>query len=144
MRKTTLLCSLALVLAAVSLGNPSAISLKDDLPTSGDGFDRAETLVVNLNKRAGSSGYYLLEGLRFVETMDHDLLKALRQVQEVDKTYAKLRGKPDNKYLEVTALKIEKAIASNTQLRADLRDAYSELKDQIKDTLIMDAGLKKN
>ncbi len=135
---------MALVLAAVSLGNPSAISLKDDLPTSGDGFDRAETLVVNLNKRAGSSGYYLLEGLRFVETMDHDLLKALRQVQEVDKTYAKLRGKPDNKYLEVTALKIEKAIASNTQLRADLRDAYSELKDQIKDTLIMDAGLKKN
>src|SRR5271156_4960381 len=114
MRKTTVLWSLALSLMAVTLGNPSAFSLKDDLPLSGEGFDRAQTLVVNLNKRAGSSGYYLLEGLRFVDTMDHDLLKSLRQVQEVEKTYAKLRGKPDNKYMETTQLKIEKAIASNS------------------------------
>src|SRR5271163_1992705 len=123
MRKTTVLWSLALSLMAVTLGNPSAFSLKDDLPLSGEGFDRAQTLVVNLNKRAGSSGYYLLEGLRYVETMDHDLLKALRQVQAVDKTFAKLRGRPDDKHFEVTELKIEKAIASNTQLREDLRDA---------------------
>jgi len=38
-----------------------------------------------LNKKQVLSGYYLLEGLRFVDTMDHDILKSLRQVQAVEK-----------------------------------------------------------
>ncbi|MFY0022354.1 hypothetical protein ABTQ05_20730, partial [Acinetobacter baumannii] len=86
-----------LACVAATFANPSALSLKEDAAAP-EGLDRAQTLVVNLNKRVGSSGYYLLEGLRYVETMDHDILKALRQVQAVDGTFAKLRGVPDDKH----------------------------------------------
>ena len=123
-----------LACTAIFTAKPTALSETDATA----GFDRAQTLVINLNKKVGSSGFYMLEGLRFVETMDHDLLKSLRQVQEVERTYAKLRGKPDNRYFELTEVKIEKAISSNTALRDDLRDAYSQLKAQIKDTIVMD------
>jgi hypothetical protein len=133
------LLPLTVVLASVCAlsGRPEALSLRTEAASDG-GFDRAQTLVVNLNKKQGSSGYYLLEGLRFVDTMDHDILKALRQVQAVEKTYAGLRGHSDSRYFELTELKIEKAIASNASLRTDLRDAYTQLKNQIKDTLVMD------
>ena len=134
MQKQVLPVAVILACCLAFIGKPDAMSESADTP----GFDRAQTLVVNLNKKVGSSGYYLLEGLRFVDTMDHDLLKSLRQVQEVEKTYAKLRGKPDNRYFELTEVKIEKAISSNTALRDDIRDAYSQLKAQIKDTLVMD------
>src|SRR4051812_314801 len=50
-------------------------------------MDRAQTLVYNLNRVAGSTGFYLLQDIRNLDTMDHDLTKALRQVQEVDKTF---------------------------------------------------------
>jgi hypothetical protein len=134
------LIPVALVLACTALfaGKPDAMSFKQEA-SADSGFDRAQTLVINLNKKQGSSGYFLLEGLRFVDTMDHDILKALRQVQAVEKTYAGSRGHADNRYFELTEIKIEKAIASNIALRDDLRDAYSQLKAQIKDTLVMDA-----
>jgi len=125
-----------LACSAIFFGKPDALSKQDAAADSG--FDRAQTLIVNLNKKPESAGFFLLEGMRFAETMDHDILKALRQVQAVEKTYAGLRGRPDSRYFEVTEIKIEKAIASNDALRADLRDAYSQLKAQIKDTLVMD------
>ncbi len=134
MQRKLIPVALVLACSALFIGKPDALSESADAP----GFDRAQTLVINLNKKVGSSGYYLLEGLRFVDTMDHDLLKSLRQVQEVEKTYAKLRGKPDNRYFELTEVKIEKAISSNIALRDDIRDAYSQLKAQIKDVLVMD------
>lgn len=143
MQKKLIPIAVALACTAVFTGKPNAMSFKQEAVESG--FDRAQTLIVNLNKKQGSSGYYMLEGLRYVDTMDHDILKALRQVQAVEKTYAGLRGHADNRYFELTEIKIEKAIASNIALRDDLRDAYSQLKAQIKDTLVMDeASAKKN
>lgn len=141
MRKgyTYLLCSL--IGASLFLLGPDAKSIKQDA-VPGEHFDRAQTLVINLNRVQGSSGWYLLEGMKCCKTMDHDLLKALRQVQEVDKTFGKLRGRPDSKHMETTAIKIEKTIQSNEQLNSDLMDAYEELKAQIKDTLVTDEKLK--
>jgi hypothetical protein len=137
MRKSQNLVVVSLVIAGFFLANPLAQSAKQSqLP--GESFDRAQNLIVNLNKVQGSSGYYLLEGLRFCETMDHDLLKALRQVQEVDKKYGSLRNSPDSRHLQETAIKIDRAIQANSQLNSDLRDAYSELKAQIKETLAVD------
>jgi hypothetical protein len=127
--------------AAVFLINPDAKSIKQEA-VPGENFDRAQTLIVNLNRVQGSSGWYLLEGLKCCKTMDHDLLKALRQVQEVDKTFARLRGRPDSKHLDTTEIKLEKAIQSNQQLTSDLLDAYDELKAQIKETLVTDEKLK--
>jgi hypothetical protein len=137
MRKSHNLVVLSLVITGFFLANPLAQSAK---PSQGpdESFDRAQTLIVNLNKVQGSSGYYLLEGLRFTETMDHDLLKALRQVQEVDKKYGSLRNNPDSRHLQETAIKIDRAIQANTNLISDLKDAYTELKAQIKETVAVD------
>ncbi len=136
MQKKLIPIAVLLACTVIFSGKPDAMS-KQDAPAD-SGFDRAQTLIINLNKKPESSGFFLLEGLRFADTMDHDILKALRQVQAVEKKYAALRGKPDSRYFELTEIKIEKAIASNDALRADLRDAYSQLKAQIKDTLVMD------
>lgn len=143
MRKSFSLLVLGLVSTAFFVGNPDARSMKED-KVPGENFDRAQTLIVNLNRVKDSSGYFLLEGLRCCQTMDHDLLKALRQVQEVDRTYGKLRNRPDSHHLEETAIKIDRAIQANTQLNSDLRDAYTELKAQITETLAVDEEIKKH
>lgn len=107
-------------------------------PISAEEFDRAQNMVVNLNRVAGSTGFYLLKDIREVKEMDHDLGKALFQVQEVDKTYAKLRGRPDEKFLEAVAIKIQKVQQSRALYEEDLKDAYTQLKSSIQDTMMTD------
>jgi len=106
-------------------------------------YDRAQNLVINLNTQVGSSGFYLLKCLSDVKTIDHDLGKAGFQVEQVDKTYAKLRGRPDDRYLSAVNIKIQKAIETRRQLEMDIRDAYEQLKDSIQDTIITDEERKK-
>lgn len=134
--------SLSLILLFLNV-QPSSSIFKAKASTDKDNFDRAQNLVINLNRVEGSSGWYLLEGMRFCRDMDHHLTKAMRQVQEVDSTYARLRGRPDNKYLDTTAIKIDRAIQANQQLNADLKDAFAELKAQIQETIVLDPGSKK-
>lgn len=106
-------------------------------------FDRAQTLVYNLNHVANSTGFYLLQDIRGIDTMDHDLTKALRQVQEVDKTFNRLRGNPDKRNLEAVTIKIEKALNSRAIFEEDLKDAYLTLKSSIEETLVSDPGKHK-
>jgi len=118
----------------------SALAVASMYAATDPNFDRAQKLVLNLNKVAGSSGFYLLKSMREIDVADHDLTKALRQVEEVEKTYARLRGRPDDKFLETTQIKIQKAMQSRNQYEEDLRDAYSQLKADIQHTLLMDQG----
>src|ERR1700733_15398610 len=67
-------------------------------------FDRAQNVIVNLNKMQGSAGWWLLQDIRKMQTMDHDLGKARFQIEEADKLYAKLRGRPDDRYLGTVQL----------------------------------------
>jgi hypothetical protein len=87
---------------------------------------------------AKSTGYYLLQDIREVKEMDHDLGKALFQLLEVDKSYAHLRGRPDEKFLEAVAIKIQKAQQSRALYEEDLKDAYTQLKSSIEDTMMTD------
>jgi len=128
MRKTFLLIPLtAVVFSALTV----PISAEEK-------FDRAQTMVVNLNKVEGSTGYFLLKDIREVKEMDHDLGKALFQVQEVDKSYAKLRGRSDERFLEAVAIKLQKVQQSRALYEEDLRDAYTQLKSSIEDTMMTD------
>jgi hypothetical protein len=132
MRKTFLLVALtATVFSALSV----PISAEEK-------FDRAQNMVVNLNQVAGSTGFYLLKDIREVKEMDHDLGKALLQVQEVDKSYARLRGRKDERFLEAVAIKIQKAQNSRSLYEEDLKDAYSQLKSSIQDTMMTDQERK--
>jgi hypothetical protein len=101
-------------------------------------FDRAQTMLINLNHTRGSTGYYLLESDRVAKLMVRNLQKSLYQIQEVEKTYARSRGKPDDKVLASVSAKISLAQQTAQQLDDQLHDAFSELKESIKDTLIQD------
>lgn len=130
--------------SVVAFGVPTFAEKPAAAPPS-DAFskmDRAQTLVYNLNRVAGSTGFYLLQDIRNVDTMDHDLTKALRQVQEVDKTFGRLRGNPDKRNLEAVSIKIEKALNSRAIFEEDLKDAYTTLKSSIQETLVNDAPAK--
>ena len=71
-----------------------------------------------------------------------DLTKALHQLEEVDKAYAKSRGKPDSRYLEGTKLKLINATRSAEKLHEELWDTYLDLKKSISETLVIDEGKK--
>lgn len=101
-------------------------------------FDRAQTMLINLNHTKGSAGYYLLESDRVAKLMVRSLQKCINQVQEVEKTYGRSRGKPDDKVLATATLKISLAQQTAQQLDEQLRDAFQELKASIKDALILD------
>jgi hypothetical protein len=101
-------------------------------------FDRAQNLVVNLNKVQGCAGWYLLQDIRKVQEMDHDLGKAHFQIEEADKNYAKLRGKPDDRYLSTLTMKVEKAQQDRKMLEDDLHEAFDQLRTSIKEVLMTD------
>lgn len=150
MRNLSLAANLFALAAVTVLATCTPTKADKPAPSSSssDAFsnmDRAQVLVYNLNRAAGSTGYYLLQDIRNIGEMDHDLTKALRQVQEVDKTFGRLRGTPDSRRMEAVTIKIEKALNSRAIFEEDLRDAYSTLKVTIKDTLVNDvpAGKKK-
>lgn len=140
MRNLSLALNL-LALSALAVLAFSAPTNAEKPTVSSDSFsnmDRAQTLVYNLNHAANSTGFYLLQDIRNIGEMDHDLTKALRQAQEVDKTFNRLRGNPDKRNLEAVTIKIEKALNSRAIFEEDLRDAYTTLKASIKDTLVND------
>lgn len=74
--------------------------------------------------------------------MSRDLDRALNQVVEVDKTYAKSRHKPDSRYLENVCLKLTVARQTANQLKDQLSDAFAELKESIEQTIITDSNFK--
>ncbi|HEY9776776.1 MAG TPA: hypothetical protein V6C81_23635 [Planktothrix sp.] len=131
----------------ITLGAALAMVVTHKTPATAEDepkLDRALTLVVNLNKMEGSAGWYILQDIRSAKLIDHDLLKAHHQVEEVDHTYAKLRGRPDDKFLSAVTLKLEKAEATRAQLEEDLHDCFDQLRTSIQDVLVMDEkALKK-
>lgn len=136
MHKSSIYLPIALVLAVSS----AALADKPGEPLAQ--LDRAQSLVMNLNRVPQSTGFYLLQDLREIKGMDHDLTKALNQAREVDKTYARLRGKPDERHLEAVCIKIEKALNARALLEEDLKDAYTTLKSSIQETMVSDEALK--
>ncbi len=98
--------------------------------------DRHETMVMNLKLGNGSAGFYLIEALRLSRDVEKDLRKAIAQIREVDRSYAKSRGKPDSRYLEPSTLKIARCQERTIELNNDIKEAFDVLKEDIKDTLM--------
>jgi hypothetical protein len=131
----------ALILSAVAvcaLAHKSFAKITSDEPK----YDRAENIIINLNKAQGCAGWWILQDIHKVQEMDHDLGKAHFQVEEADKTYAKLRGRKDDKFLSLVTLKIEKVEQDRRILEEDLHDAFDQLRTTIKDVIMTDPELK--
>lgn len=100
-------------------------------------FDREQMMILNLNRGPGSSGWLVVEALKQSRAAIKELDKSKRQLQQADLNFAKYKGKPDTRYLEPAAAKIQQAEETARLLEAQLKDAYEELKGGIQQTLIM-------
>ena len=127
--KRNLIIALGICLAAPLAGHAGAPST-----------DRAEKMVINLRIGQGSSGFYILESARLSRAIETDVRKALFQLREVDKSYAKSRGRPDDRFLERAAIKIQQCQDKAKELTFELEDASQVLRETIKDTLVNATG----
>lgn len=141
-KRSYLLGGAAVIASVLVLASPG-----DDLTRSqalaGAGFDREQTMLMNLQKAPNSSGFFLMMSLSTTKKMIRDIDKSLSQLETVDKAFAKSRGRPDSRYLEPTQLKIVQARSTAEQLENELRSAYLELKKGVQDTIAFDQGKRK-
>ena len=108
-----------------------------NLPPAGKQFSREEFMVMNLNRGENSTGAMVSNSLKEVRQIVRDLDKSLRQLQQVDREYAKSKGKPDDKFLEPASEKLQSALKSAQQLADELEGTRETLKDNIQNALIM-------
>jgi len=123
--KRNLAIALGICLAAPLAGHTAAPST-----------DRAEKMVLNLRVGKGSAGFYILESARLSRDVETDIRKALFQLREVDKSYAKSRGRPDDRFLERATIKMQTCQDKAKALTVELEDASQVLRETIRDTLI--------
>lgn len=98
-------------------------------------------MMMNLTRGPGSTGFYVVQSLRHAKDMVRDLDKALRQLEQVEKAYAKSRGRPDDRQLAGAAERIRQAQTTAGQLETQLREAYQDLKSSVSQTLAVEGGL---
>lgn len=134
---------LFLVALTISTACMTFVSDRNSATAEEEKFDRAQNIIANLNKVQGCAGWYLLQDIRKAQDMDHDLGKAHFQIEEADKTYARLRGHRDDRYLQALSLKVEKVQQDRKQLEEDLHEAFDQLRTSIKDVLITDPERQK-
>ena len=141
LKKTTLVKSGVLLAAALIVAVP--MSTTDGAKADAQGkFDREQTMLMNLKSQPNSTGFFIVQSNGRCKEIVRDLTRALRQLEEVDKAYAKSRGKPDSRYLEGTKLKLINASKSAERLHDELWDTFQDLKKSISETLVIDEGLK--
>ncbi len=111
---------------------------QDDL-FSNRKFTREETMLLNMTHAKGSVGFLLLESERNAKEATRNMEKALFQLREIEKSYAKSKGKPDTRYLSGTELKIVQAKQRSEELEGFTSDCFHDLKASIKETLVQSA-----
>lgn len=99
-------------------------------------FTREDYMVMNLNRGTDSAGTQISEALRSARQSVKDLDRALRQMEQVDKQYAKSKGKPDDRYLSAATETLRKTLKTAQQLEVELEASRDELKSSIQEALI--------
>lgn len=108
-----------------------------NLPPSGKEFSREDFMVMNLNRGNDSTGAHISEALKETRAMVKILDKSLRQLQQVDREFAKSKGRPDDKFLGPATERLQQALKSAQQLSDELEASREELKDNIHHALLM-------
>jgi hypothetical protein len=143
-RGTLLRGWLVTAVAAFALGasiNCQGQAQEDPLGMSNRKFTREETMLLNMLHSKGSVGYLILESVRLSKESTRSLEKALFQLREIEKSYAKSKGQPDTRYLSTTELKMVQAKQRSEELEGYTSDCFHVLKSSIKETLL-DSSLK--
>lgn len=137
-KETGKFLSVALVLfCSILQMNPVLAGNVKKPPPSGRQFSREEFMVMNLNRGENSSGAIISDSLKQVRQIVRDLDKSLRQLQQVDREFAKSKGKPDDKFLEASSERLQQALKTAQTLSDELEGSRETLKDNIQHALIM-------
>ncbi len=99
-------------------------------------MNRAEKMLMNLRMGQGSATFFLLEAVRQNKEVEKNLRKALFQIREVDKAYAKSKGKPDDKYLEAVTVKLNSCQEKSADVSRTIEDSVGDLKEEVNDALL--------
>ena len=99
-------------------------------------LNRSQTMLLNLKTAPESSGYYIVQSYRTSKEITSNLEKALSQLAAVDQSYAKYRGRPDDRFLQAASLKVTLAKQTAQELQMQLQDAFAELKSSVEQALI--------
>ena len=103
---------------------------------------RAEKILMQLSVGNGSAGFHIFEAKRESREMHKNLRKALYKVREADKVYAKSVGKPDSRFLAAATTRLATLKEKTEALENEIMDAFKELKDSVKQTLVVNAMQK--
>jgi septal ring factor EnvC (AmiA/AmiB activator) len=103
-------------------------------------FDRAQIMIINLNHGQSSCGFYLADSLATIKLTNKNLEKALKQLEQVDRAYAKSRHRPDDSFLAPAHEQIKKAKETCERLETELRQSLDELKSSIQQTLVVEGN----
>lgn len=136
--KINVLALAAAVFMTVGLSGQPAASRKHPESSQKSEFDRAQFMIMNLNRGKDSTGYYLQESVRQGHSLEQALSRAQHQLEQVEKAYAKSRGRPDDKYLTVPAARIAACRTAAANLVKELQTAHQELAASIHEVLLMD------
>lgn len=136
--KVTLLKVGGIIAATIFFVAPMSTTENTRADAQGKSFDREQTMLMNLKGQPNSTGFFVIQSSEKSKMIVRDLTKALRQLEEVDKAYAKSRGTPDTRYLEGTKLKLINATRSAERLHDELWDTYQTLRKSIQETLVID------
>lgn len=132
-----LLLSLSSAILSLGIATLSSEAEPQKMPPSGRQFSREEYMVMNLDRGADSTGAHLAESLKDIHAIVRDLDKSLRQLQQVDKEFARSKGKPDDRFLGNAGDRLQQALTTAQQLEKELTDSRNELRDNIHQALIM-------
>src|SRR5262245_29515962 len=95
---------------------PVAAVAKADAPL----LQREEMLVYNLNRGPKSTRFYLLKSLKAMREMEKDIERAQHQVEQVDATYNRARGRSDDRTMEGTVARLKTALQTAQRLEQEL------------------------
>lgn len=130
--------SLALSLVCLFFLAPSFAQARGlSKPRPSAKFSREDFMVMNLNRGQDSTGAHIGQSLKDTKLMVKGLDKSLRQMQQIDRQFAKSKGRPDDHFLTGATNRLETALKTAQQLESDLEAARNELKDSIQQALIM-------
>jgi hypothetical protein len=104
-------------------------------------LNRSQIMLLNLKTAPESSGYYIVQSYRISKEITSNLERAVDQLAAVDKTYAKYRHRPDDRFLQAASLKTTLAKQTAIELEQQLQDAFAELKSSVEEALISEEHL---
>ncbi len=126
----------ALLLLSCGIGEADAKKSPKPPKQDAGAFQREEVMVLNLTKAPKSAKFYLLKNLKANRETQHELQRAISQIEQADANFAKAHRRPDDRTMTATVNRFKAALQTSQQLEEQLNAANAELKADVQSTLV--------